>query len=317
MIDAHAATLIEGAPPDSVVHARLRALELENAELERCRSDLEALVAAQASELRQARALAESARAAKRTFLSNLSHEVRTPLNVILGLTHVLEVTLENPAARDRLVLIREAGHQLLNLFEDMIDLTRGESEVRDCLASAFDPEDLLDEVRAETAERVMQRGLAFSADWAWLPPRLIGDPERVQRVLGIYLDNALKFTERGAIRLSAAVVGETTREVLVRFAVADTGSGIPPDLLPRLFEVFEPGDTSTTRRHRGSGVGLALARSLARRMGGDAGFEPNPGGGSTFWFTVRLGVPGGEPTAPEVLLRDLRNRAAGSDGPP
>lgn len=296
--------------PDAGSPGRVRALELENAELKRCRTDLEALVAAQAAELRRAHAVARSAREAKRAFLSNLSHEVRTPLNVIQGMAHLLGASIDDPGVQDRLAMIREAGQRLLRLFEDLIDLARGESDDLGTPETEFDPGALFEAFGRAAADRIEARGLGFSADWGWLPPRLTGDPERLRQVLGIYLDNALKFTDRGAIRLSADLLEESPREVLIRCAVSDTGSGVPADLVPRLFEAFEQADVSTTRRHGGVGVGLALARSLARRMGGDAGFAAVRGGGSTFWFTARLGVPPGEPGSDADLLSDLKRRA-------
>ena len=306
--------------PASAPHAdpssQRRALELENTELKRCCRDLEALVAAQSAELAEARASAESAQEAKRAILSNLSHEVRTPLNVIAGMTHLLGTQLtDDPSAADRLAMIRDAGNRLLSLFEDLMDLARGESGGLTVLCVEFGTAVLLEEISAQAAERVLAKGLAFSAEWGWLPPRLRGDPGRLRQVIGIYLDNALKFTERGSVRLTATVVEEDPRGALLRFAVADTGCGVPAHLLPRLFVPFEQADASTTRRYGGAGLGLALARSLARLMGGEAGVEPTPGGGSTFWFTARLGVPPAESIPTEDLLRDLRSRAGAGGG--
>ncbi len=311
--------LVESRPacashPDAGSHGR--ALELENAELKRCCRDLEALVAAQSVELAEARATAESAREAKRAILSNLSHEVRTPLNVIQGMTHLLGSCLsDDPSAAERLAMIRDAGHRLLSLFEDLMDLARGESGGLSALCVEFETAVLLEELSARAAERVLAKGLAFSAEWDWLPPRLRGDPGRLRQALGIYLDNALKFTERGSVRLIATVEEEDPREALLRFAVADTGCGVPAQLLPRLFAPFEQADASTTRRHGGAGLGLALARSLAHLMGGETGVEATPGGGSTFWFTARLGVPAAESTPAADLLRDLQSRAGDGSG--
>jgi CheY-like chemotaxis protein len=146
--------------------------------------------------------------------------------------------------------------------------------------------------------ERLQAKGLQLLIEQVPLPT-LLGDPTRLQQALLNYVGNAVKFTEQGRIILRVEVLGEDTETLMLRFAVEDTGIGIAPEVLPRLFATFEQADNTTTREYGGTGLGLAITRKLAQLMGGDAGVESAPGSGSTFWFTARL-KKGGEMASPD-----------------
>ncbi|HNH36550.1 MAG TPA: response regulator, partial [Rhodocyclaceae bacterium] len=165
-------------------------------------------------------------------------------------------------------------------------------------------------------SEPARQKGLQLFVDARSLPANLLGDPVRLNQALLNYANNAIKFTERGSVTLAAEVVEDGDEYVLIRFEVRDTGVGFASEDAERLFEAFEQADNSVSRRYGGTGLGLAITRRLARLMGGDAGAAPNPGGGSTFWFTARLrrGPPGMVPgeAEEESVEAALRREGAG-----
>ncbi|MFO1274219.1 MAG: PAS domain-containing protein [Rubrivivax sp.] len=234
---------------------------------------------------------AEAANRAKSAFLANMSHEIRTPMNAILGLTHLLEREAHEPAQRERLAMVTGSAQHLMQILNDILDLSKIE-------AGRLELEDLefsLDELAARTVEMVLPaaqaKGLELVLDSGDVPARLRGDPTRLAQALLNLLSNAVKFTDRGWVRVLARRAGAAGERELVRFEVQDTGPGIEPGRLARLFNAFEQGDSSTSRRHGGTGLGLALTRHLALLMGGDAGVESRPGAGSRFWFTVRLAL--------------------------
>lgn len=244
---------------------------------------------AQAAQLRAAKALADSANRAKSAFLANMSHEIRTPMNAIIGFADLLKADGVDAAQAQRLDHLSEAAHHLLGLINDILDLSKIESgkltlermdfSMRECIARAV----------MLVAEQAKSKGLELALDVARLPNALCGDPIRLSQVLLNLLGNAVKFTENGRIDLRGSVVEETDDALLVRFEVRDTGIGIAPEHLGNLFNAFEQGDCSTTRRFGGTGLGLALTRHLAELMGGKVGAQSELGLGSTFWFTVRL----------------------------
>ena len=260
-----------------------------DAQLQRYRHHLEDLVAERTTQLAEATQRAEAASQAKSAFLANMSHEIRTPMNAILGLARLLERSGVDPVQQDRLTKIRSAGSHLLSIINDILDISKIEAGKLSLEAMDFSPVALFNQAQSLIHDRLSAKALAFRVDAEGLPPVLRGDVTRLRQALLNYLGNAVKFTEHGSVALRARVLEDEGTALLVRFEVIDTGIGIAPEQLPRLFQSFEQADASTTRKYGGTGLGLALTRHLASLMGGDAGVESELGQGSTFWFTAKL----------------------------
>ncbi|MFO1414198.1 MAG: ATP-binding protein [Burkholderiales bacterium] len=240
-------------------------------------------------ELASARDEALAASRAKSQFLANISHEIRTPLNAITGMSYLLARTRLSPQQVERVDKIVHASRHLLEIVNAVLELSKIESGHFELSAADLDLRAIVDEVIGMVASDASAKSIDLRNEASALPLRVCGDRTRIHQALLNYAANAVKFTETGSVALRYGVVEEAPDSVLLRFEVQDTGIGIDPAALPRLFAPFEQADSSTTRRYGGTGLGLAITRRLAHLMGGDAGVTSTPGVGSTFWFTARL----------------------------
>jgi len=293
-------------------------------ELQAHRQHLMQLVDERTGQLKQANAdlsaahdRAVEATRAKSEFLANMSHEIRTPMNAILGLTYLLRRDVVDTLAAERLARIDGAGRHLLQVINDILDLSKVEAGKLALEQAPFSLRALVDRSMAMVAQQARDKGLSLSADIQGLDDLWLGDATRLSQSLLNLLVNAIKFTDHGQVALTVTQQASAEGPPLLRFAVRDTGVGVEPAALARLFSAFEQADTSTTRRHGGTGLGLAITRSLARLMGGDAGASSTPGTGSEFWFSARL-QPADTAAAPAdaALLapeESLRARHAGA----
>jgi CheY-like chemotaxis protein len=248
---------------------------------------------------------AEQANHAKSAFLANMSHEIRTPMNAIIGLTHLAEREANNPKQLDRLNKIGDSAHHLLAIINQILDISKIEAGKLSLEPSDFSLAHLVENSFEMVLDTLRSRGLSCHSEIDPALPRILhGDPLRLGQILLNYLSNATKFTERGSISVCITQVEIREQSRLVRFAVTDTGIGIPADQQSRIFDAFEQADDSTTRRYGGTGLGLAIARRLAQMMGGECGLSSTPGLGSTFWFTAQLGEKRSELAEPERALQ-------------
>jgi len=260
-------------------------------ELERHHLHLEKLVATRTAELVVARDAAEAASRAKSTFLANMSHEMRTPMNAIMGMTNLMLRHVDDAQLRDQLGKIDKASRHLLQVINDILDISKIEAERLTLERREFTLGEVVDNLGMLVAHKAEEKGLALqfdlSADLARLP--LLGDPLRFGQILLNFAGNAVKFTPHGSITVRFRLLEDDPETALLRCEVTDTGIGISAADQQRLFNAFEQADGSMTRKYGGTGLGLAISRRLARLMGGDAGVASEPGRGSTFWFTARL----------------------------
>jgi PAS domain S-box-containing protein len=279
----------EGQPRFVVISRDITERKVAEENLQRYGQDLENLVEARTQELRLAKEQAEAANVTKSAFLANMSHEIRTPLNAITGMAHILRRSGLNAQQTDKLDKIETAGHHLLQIINAILDLSKIESGKFQLDETILSFEEIIEAAVDMVRASATAKGLRLSIDIRPMPDSLLGDHTRLQQALLNYLANAVKFTVEGTITIHVQADEETADDVLVRFTVTDTGIGIAPEVLPRLFSAFEQADSSLTRKYGGTGLGLAITRKIAQVMGGNAGVVSQPGTGSTFWFTVRL----------------------------
>ncbi|KQP11933.1 PAS domain-containing protein [Pseudorhodoferax sp. Leaf267] len=241
------------------------------------------------ADLARSRDAAEAASRTKSAFLANMSHEIRTPLNAILGMAHILSQRIQDPGQLEQLGKLEGAAKHLLGLISDVLDLSKIEAGKLLLERNDFVLPETIDWAVEMVRGAAQAKGLVLSRDVTGLPPAVRGDALRLSQILINLLSNAVKFTERGSVTLRGRLLQTVDQRHQLRFEVQDTGIGIDAAQQAQLFGAFAQADSSITRRHGGTGLGLALSRQLAHAMGGEAGLDSTPGVGSRFWFTVWL----------------------------
>jgi PAS domain S-box-containing protein len=272
-------------------------------------TDIGKLKAAEA-EIRRAKELAEEAARAKSAFLANMSHEIRTPMNAIIGLSHLALNSGLTARQRNYIEKVNRSAENLLGIINDILDFSRIESGKLSMERIDFRLEDVMDNLANVIGVRAEDKGLELlfrtPPD---LPTALVGDPLRLGQVLLNLGNNAVKFTARGEIVVGAATASRTETEVELHFWIRDTGIGMTPEQVGRLFQSFSQADASTTRKYGGSGLGLAISKRIVELMGGRVWVESVPGTGSTFHFTVKLGLQPNPRVRRMVSAEEMRGR--------
>jgi signal transduction histidine kinase len=262
-------------------------------ELDEYRKHLEELVEKRTAELAVAKQQAEAANAAKSDFLARMSHDIRTPINAVTGLTNIVlksELTAEQ---RDYLNKVQIASHNLLDVINDILDFSKVEAGWLELTHEPFDLDQVMERQADLFSDQVAKKDLKLRFSVApQVPRQLTGDAGRLTQVLTNLIGNAIKFTDQGEIVVKVDLDDAASKEhdqAALKFSVSDTGVGIAADVLPTLFDPFTQAEGSLTRRHEGTGLGLAICRQLAKLMGGCIWAESTPGKGSTFSFTAML----------------------------
>jgi signal transduction histidine kinase/CheY-like chemotaxis protein/HPt (histidine-containing phosphotransfer) domain-containing protein len=278
-----------------------------NLELRALTEDLDRKVRERTAELAAATQAAEEANQAKSEFLANMSHEIRTPLNGIIGMTELALDTTLSLEQREYLTMVKSSADSLLSILNDILDFSKIEMRKLELERIPFSVRDHLADLLKPLALRAEQKGLEVVCHvLPDVPNVAVGDPGRLRQVLVNLVGNAIKFTERGQILVQVEIADKTAADTVLHYFVSDSGIGIPVEKHRAIFEPFKQADGSTTRRFGGTGLGLTISSTLVELMGGRTWLESAPLEGSTFHFTVRLGVTDARPEPPAADLTDL-----------
>ncbi|MFZ1986240.1 MAG: response regulator [Desulfatitalea sp.] len=260
-------------------------------------------------QLKQAKELAEAATRAKSEFLANMSHEIRTPMNGVIAATDLALGEEVPPKIENYLKIIHSSAYSLLGIINDILDFSKIEAGKFELKARAFGLTEVFDRVMELFFSKAAEKGIELLVDCEQNTPKdLNGDPLRLQQILTNLVSNAVKFTDAGVILLSVKPAEAPAEdEVILEFAVKDTGAGIAPEYRDLLFQPFSQADTSSTRKYEGTGLGLSICKQLVILMGGEIGVESELGKGSTFFFTVRLNHPSGKPVTKPAVPPDIQ----------
>lgn len=243
------------------------------------------------NELNQSRIIAEEATMAKSAFLATMSHEIRTPLNGIIGLADLgLMDDSMSTTQRERLLDIKTSGESLLEIINEILDISKIEADKLELEEIEFSIREVIEKIINLLSVKVFQEKLEFVCEISPdLPDILIGDPLRIRQILINLLSNAIKFTEEGTVGIHVKMLDHIEEQISIEFSVEDTGIGIPKDKINRLFQSYQQVDTSTTRTHGGTGLGLTISQKLVNLMGGVIKVESNLGEGSKFYFRLNM----------------------------
>jgi signal transduction histidine kinase len=272
------------------INQTLDGLEAAEESLRRTNVELEDRVRRRTAQLAASKELAEAASHAKSDFMANVSHELRTPMNGIMGMLDLALDAELNAELRDDLQTARFSASAMMTVISDILDFSRLDAKQLNLRLMRFSVADCVGAALETLGETAAEKGLSIVADVVRsLPQTLVGDPVRIGQILSNLVGNAIKFTERGQVRVRVETESETVEQIELHFSVSDTGIGIPAEKQNEIFERFTQVDMSSTRKHGGLGLGLTICSQLVREMGGRIWVESKIGTGSTFHFTVRV----------------------------